>query len=74
MLAPGTEKWWGHGSTGPTGSYAYVMTPATSASDPAEQFKKAWGRIKPDLLENLMAGMPQRVHGCIAMKGSRSGK
>ena len=35
------------------------MTPATNASDPAEQFKKAWGRIKPDV-QNLMTRMPQR--------------
>ena len=46
------------------------MTPATSASELAEQLKKEWGRIKPDVLESLMGGMPQRVHDCIAMKGS----
>ena len=50
------------------------MTPATSASELAEQLKKAWGRIKPDVLDNLMAGMSQRVHDCIAMKGSHTGK
>ena len=50
------------------------MTPATSASELAEQFKKAWARIKPDVLENLMAGMSQCVHGCVAMKDSHSGK
>ena len=50
------------------------MTPATSAGELAEQLKKAWGRIKPDVLENLVAGMPQHMHDCIAMKGSYIGK
>ena len=50
------------------------MTPATSAGELAEQLKKAWGRIKPDVLENLVAGMPQCMHDCIAMKGGYIGK
>ena len=50
------------------------MTPATSAGELAGRLKKAWGRIKPDVLENLVAGMPQRMRDCIAMRGGYIGK
>ena len=50
------------------------MTPATSAGELAKQLKKAWGRNKPDVLENLVVGMPPRMHDCSAMKGGYIGK
>ena len=33
-----------------------MMTPATSASELAEQLKKTWGRIKPDVLDGEPGG------------------
>ena len=50
------------------------MTPASSVGELAEQLKKAWGRIKPDVLEKLVSRMPQRIHDCIALKGGYIGK
>ena len=50
------------------------QTPATSTAQMEAQFKTAWGRIKPSVLESLVAGMPQRMRGCVAMEGGCIGK
>ena len=50
------------------------MTPATIADELVKQLKKALRNIHTSVLENLVAGMPQRMHDCIANKVSHIGK
>ena len=50
------------------------MAHASCANELAKQLKEAWGRIKPDVLNNLVAGMLQGMYDCIALKGGYIGK
>lgn len=50
------------------------MTPANTADELVKQLKRAWCNIHPSVLENLVAGMPQRMRDCIANKGDHIGK
>ena len=50
------------------------QTPATSTAQLEAQVKTAWCRIKPSVLESLVAGMPQRMRDCVAMEGGSIGK
>ena len=44
------------------------MTSATTAGELVKQLKPAWRNIHLIVLENLLAGMPQRTRDCIVDK------
>lgn len=48
--------------------------PATSISGLVKQIKRAWASIRPSVLANLVAGVPNRMRLCIAAKGGYVGK
>jgi hypothetical protein len=50
------------------------MPPATNREKLIQNFKKAWASTEPDILENLICCMPERVKKCLKMNGKHIGK
>ena len=48
--------------------------PSVNITGLVRQLKRAWANISPSVLANLAAGMPNRMHCCIAVKGGFVGK
>lgn len=50
------------------------MTPATNEKSLTKNVKMAWSKINPDMLDNLISSMPERIKKCIKLKGGYIGK
>ena len=50
------------------------MEPATNEENLIEKVKTAWSEISPNVLNNLVSGMPGRIKKCLQLKGGCIGK
>ena len=47
---------------------------ATNLKVLEKQLKLAWSQITPDILDNLVSSMPERVKACVKHNGGYIGK